>query len=125
MLIAALLAVLSAGCGDEVQVDASALRAAAPATPIGGSGPATGGGGKISAAEFCAAVIKAQPALDREKASGAAIDTLTERIATLYGEQGATPEKDGRAMDDMGEARCPDAVAKALKAAGITSFTAL
>ena len=125
ILVGALLALLSAGCGGEGPDDESALRAAVPAPSISRSHPATGGGGKISATEFCAAVTKAQPELDREKESGAAIDTLTARIATLYGEQGATPEQDGRAMDDMGEARCPDAVAKALKAAGITSFTAL
>jgi hypothetical protein len=172
------LALVLAGCGGSVEnvgsvanggsaVDGgpavgggSQLRPAASATagePGARSELASGGGGRISADEFCATLTEVQPKLAKERAPAegkgstsakdlakkdlvkqdlaakdsaakepaAAKGALASAIAALYESKRAPQAGDGRAMDEMGEARCPDAVAKVLKAAGITTFTAL
>jgi hypothetical protein len=116
-----------AGCGGSGGQDTSARQGADlgaqvvpnPAAPKPGAG-----GGKVSAREFCDALAKAQPAM-REQEPDEAMATLNLELAGLYGGQDAMAEMVGVAMDDLGEAGCPDSTARALKAAGITSFRAL
>lgn len=106
--------------GKTAQEQAEAA-ASAIASAVGSTLGAVAAGGVVSAQEFCDALDKAQPKLDRQPSKEIAFVTLTLELANLYGAKNALPTMDASAMDALAKS-CPESRAKALKSTGKASF---
>lgn len=128
--LALLGSVLLTGCSGSSAGDAKAARAATQAAQISAAASAGSEGatatavasGKVTSQEFCAALKKLQPKLDKIDSKARAMTQLTRGLANLYEKNGASPEMVGAQMDQMASEGCPDRAVAALKSVGVKSF---
>jgi hypothetical protein len=115
----------ASNAAEQAEAIASAAAGAASAAESAADVAASAGaiaGGKVSAEEFCDALKKAQPKLDKQVSEEIAFVTLTLELANLYASKNALPAMDASTMDALAGS-CPKIGAEALKSTGKTSFT--
>ena len=130
LLGSALLGSVLTGCTGSSAGDAKAARAATQAAQISaaasagseGATPTAVASGKVTSQEFCAALKKLQPKLNKIDSKVEAMAQLTVGLANLYDKNGAITEMDGDQMDQMASEGCPDRAVAALTSVGVKSF---